>query len=1121
MRLNRRRLGTARVPGRIPLAILFLVTLGWVVFFAGGKAGHQQFAGREKAARMPAVEGAGAAGRGPRVLAAYDHLPMVFEPNLGQTDTKVKFLAHGSGYGLFLTGQEAVLRLQGTVGKNRRSSEGASVLSMALANANPSASIAGADALPGRSNYFIGNDSSKWLHDVPHYARVRYRQVYPGIDLAYYGNQGKLEYDFDVAPGGDPKLVSLRFSGVGNLHIEPNGDLAIAMNGGTFRLEAPQVYQTLGTQKQAVDGRFELRANNEVGFAIGAYDHSRALVIDPILVYSTYLGGSKDEACSVILGTGTPVSGCPAVAVDTESNTYIAGTTDSTDFPTTGSPYQSSLKVSTASNVFVSKFDSTATILVFSTYLGGTGIDTTAGVAVDPNSNVIVAGTTSSTNFPTANAFQSAAVSVNKHVFVSKLDPTGHSLLYSTYLSGNGVDTATGLAVDTSGSAYVTGTTTSTEVASSTSGFPANLGSYQTAPATGSTIQFFLTKVNPNFSGTSSVPYSTYFGGGNTASGAPTPAAVGGGVALDPNNNVFITGGTNFLRVGGPNDFPILNAYQGCLDTLPTTTTTTTTCSSSETAYDAFVAKFNLTATTGAQLLYSTYVGGTGNDIAYGVAADSNNAYITGSTTSTDFPAAGSGVFQTTHNAAAGNDAYVAKIANPVTTGTTAGLVTLSYFTYIGGSGDDVGLAITLDNNGVGSTSTQGARITGWTDSLDFPILNSNVQSGYGGGASDAFVARIDTTATTATAPGHYATYLGGSGNDYGTSIASDIQGASYVAGETSSANLMTAAPPQTNSFDSSLNGGTDAFLSKLGPIVSMGLTVTPSVTTVGAGNQVTFTYTITNNGDFTNGITFSDNLLSSPGTAFVSATGPSNASCGGASGNVVGCTIGSLNSGVTATITVVLTPNAATTPATSAVQLTNCATVSVAGTSFSTSACSNPAVVVNDFNIAVAPKTATVPAGVPATFTVTVTPTGNIPSSVTISCSSGLPTGATCPPGNNNPIPNLDNGPASTLLVINTVARVTTTTHLWQKVGVFYAAFVPICGLTLLGVGIGRNSKRRRMLMALLLGGFFSLVLFQASCGSTKTITTTTGTPAGTYIVTISAVSGATRTTTVTLIVQ
>ena len=458
----------------------------------------------------------------------------------------------------------------------------------------------------------------------------------------------------------------------------------------------------------------------------------------------------------------------------------------------------------------------------------------------------------------------------------------------------------------------------------------------------------------------------------------------------------------------------------------------------------------------------------------------------------------------------------------PITGGITPGQVTLNYFTYLGGSLDDVGLGIVVDNNGQAVGGSQGARITGWTTSADFPARNNPVQPGYGGG-HDGFVARIDTTATSATASGHYATFLGGSGDDYGTGIAVDFQGASYVAGETRSANFLTEAPPLNAAFQPSLNGGSDAFLSKLGPVLDLQVSVVASPTTVGVGNQVTFTYTIENAGDFTSGIAFTDTLPT--GAAFVSATAStaSNA-CGQPSGGTVLCNIGTLNAGGTgetggtATVTVIVTPTANTTPQTSPVSLSNSGSVSVAGSTFTQGA--GATVTVNDFNLTVTPSTATVPAGVPAQYTVTLAPTGIFTGTISVACSSGLPTAATC----TETTPSFQNlnGSVSTDLIINTVARVNTTTHLSPRSVLFYAMGLPIFGMTVLGVSMGRVSRARRAVMGLLLGGFFLLIALQSGCGSSAPVTTTSGTPAGTYVITVSATSGsATRMQTVTLVVQ
>jgi hypothetical protein len=1037
---------------------------------------------------------------------ALGQLPLRFEPNQGQTDPRVKFLARGAGYGVFLTPDQAVL----TLGAQAKSA----VVRIQLAGANPIAAVSGNTPLPGKSNYFIGNNPVKWHRDVPQFARVRYQGVYPGVDLVYYGNQGQLEYDFEVAPGADPKTIAFQFEGSQQPHLDGNGDLILATGGGEARLKAPRIYQSDNTGQsdhtgQPVAGRFVVRHDGKVSFEVAAYDRSRVLVIDPILTYSTYFGGSGNEACSVITGVATPPSGCPAVAIDASSNIYLAGSTTSADFPLTPQPttdpppaaFQTAL--ATAPDVFVTKLNSAGTAIVFSTYLGGDGADTTAGVAVDSAFNVVVAGTTTSSNFPVSgSAFQGTRASAGAHAFVSKLDATGHTLAYSTYLSGNGVEAARGLAVDFKNRIYVIGTTTSTDQPDATHSFPATLGAIQVASL--GTSQFFVSKLDPTLIGFPSLVYSTYFGGGSPLNGF----TLGGGIAVDANSNVYITGGTNFQHTGSATtDFPILNAYQGCLDTPPPTTTTTTpNCSTTVTATDAFVAKINPSAASGSQLLYSTYLGGTGDDVGYGIAVDSGlSAYVTGSTTSTDFIIpTGTTAFQGLNGG--GTDAFVGKFGTPCTGSTcTTTTVPFTYFSYLGGSGTDVALGIAVD-------TLQGARIAGWTNSPNFPVPNNPVQAALNGPV-DGFVSRIDTTAASTLSLGHYGTYLGGSGSDFATSVAADTQGNSYVAGETASANFPTANP-----FQAALNGGTDAFLSKLGPTIDLAVTETVTPNPVGVGNNVTFTYTISNQGDLTTGITFTD-VISSAGATFVSAnSSPGQSSCPAPTNSpTVTCTVGTLNGGASAKVNVVLTP-------TQAGSLSDGGRVTVFGTNVVVTPNPPPAVaIVNDFSVAVSPATQTVAAGIPASYTVTATPTGNIPETVTLSASGAPTNGPTTTFPNGASFTNLSSGAQSRQLVVNTVARVTTPASLFPGGMPFYAALFPVAGLAVLGFGIGgKKSRRRRALLTVLLGGFFSLVVFQTSCSSSSSTSTTTGTPAGTYNLTVTATSGtATRTQQIVLVVQ
>src|SRR5581483_576828 len=376
-----------------------------------------------------------------------------------------------------------------------------------LAGATATSQLSGFEPLPGKSNYFIGNDPAKWRTGIPQFARVRYASVYPGIDLVFYGNQGHLEYDFQVAPGADPSQAEVEFHGAQGLELE-DGALVIRTAKDSIRLEAPRVYQEIDGRKQTVQGNFVVHGKNRAGFAIGSYDRSRQLVIDPILSFSTYFGGSGDEHAT-------------SVAVDGSFNIYIAGSTTSPNLPAVGT-FQTTLNG--AQNVYVAKMTpplgSIVAALDYVTYLGGNGVDTPVGIKVDGRGDAFVVGTTSSTNFPTSvsNAYQAtpkAGSTGSSHVFVTELNsgpsPAPASTLpYSSYLSGTGTDVASGMTIDAQGNVYVTGTTTSQDVSSTLDQFPASTIPQMQAlqPSPRSSIQFFVTKVNTQASGTGSISYS-------------------------------------------------------------------------------------------------------------------------------------------------------------------------------------------------------------------------------------------------------------------------------------------------------------------------------------------------------------------------------------------------------------------------------------------------------------------------------------------------------------------------------------------------------------------------------------------------------------------------------------
>ncbi len=1082
MRLNRRGLGQVLLRSRVLAAVLLLVIAGSMALTLGS---HPKMSGAAVVEQAWFFGGHAPASR-QSARTAYGNLPLMFEPNLGQTDRRVRFMARGSGYGLFLTDQGAVLSL-------RRSAEGSqpgnavgSVVHMNLVGANNQPAITGTNRLPGKSNYLIGNDPAKWRRNVPQYSRVRYEQVYPGIDLVYYGKQGQLEYDFQVAPGADPNHIALQFTGLRGLRLDA-GNLMVETTEGAVRLEAPRVYQQDGLAETPVSGRFVLLAQDTVGFELGNYDRSKTVTIDPVLTYSTYLGGSGTEML-------------PSIAVDLAQGIYLSGATSSTDFPVTDS---STFKSGATSNIFVAKFDPTGATLVFATYLGGTGADVSAGIAVDAATNVYVAGTTTSTDFPTStNAFQTTPRAPgNPHTFVTELDSSGATLKYSSYFSGTKTDTAKGMTLDNKGFVYVIGITDSTD-------FPLapTAGTFQ------STLQganaFFVSKIAPASSGTNSLVFSTYFGGGNPSTGS----VAGGGIAVDNNasgSNIYITGGTNFLYTGNnaATDFPIRNAITpggACLD-VPTQASGTACPTSGVAPMDAFVAKINPGTTTGAQLLYCTYLGGTGSDIGLGVGLDaSGNAYVTGSTDSPAFPTISGSIQGYQKTPGGGLDAFVGKINNPATgTGTTN--VQLTYFSYLGGSGDDVGNAIAVD-------SVQGARIVGTTASSNLTALNPISQGTAFKGVTDAFVARLDTTGTTTSSTAQFVTFLGGTAADTGTGIVIDSDSNTYVTGETSSGDFPTVNPKQ-----SALKGGQDVFASKLGPNLNFDVTVSaPTSNSVNAGNQAAFNYTIKNTGDTTANVAFTDNLTAGSGSApvtFVSASAQGGTCPTSPTDNKVLCNLGTINGGQSTTVTVNLTPTGAGT-------IANSGTVTVGG--FSKTAIAS-AVPVNTFKLTALRSNNTVVAGNPASYPIQITPLTSFTASISIACSSGLPGGGTTCTPSTNPVTLQGSSPSTVTLVISTFPRVTTTAGLQPAGRFLYATWLPVVGLAFVGLGVGAQfTRRRRVFGGLLFLALMTLLLLLPACGGHSSSSTTTGTPAGTYTINVSATSGSfSQTTPITLVVQ
>ncbi|HKQ05908.1 MAG TPA: SBBP repeat-containing protein [Blastocatellia bacterium] len=539
------------------------------------------------------------------VSAAYGKLPLSFEANEGQADSAVRFISRAGGSTVFLTSDGAVVMLPVSSQRSKRAANErpplakANAIKMRLAGADPAVEIVGSDQLPGKTNYFDGQAADRWRSNIPTYARVEYRQLYPQVNLVYYGNQRQLEYDFQVNPGGDPGAIKMNFAGVRKISLSRDGDLILRAASSDLRLHKPFVYQEVGGTRQAVAGRYVLKGRRQVGFQVGRYDKTLPLVIDPVLSYSTFLGGSNNEE-----GRG--------IALDAEGNAYVTGYTYSFNFPVSINGYNSTY--ASAADVFVTKLNADGSALVYSTYLGGSSDDKATGIALDSGGSVYVTGWTTSANFPTTpGAFQTTwhgTYYFSSNAFVSKLSSNGAVLSYSTYLGGSGSinsyagDQANGIDVDAAGNAYVAGGAYSAD-------FPTTPGALKTSPPTAGTQDGFVTEVNST--GTALV-YSTYLGGTHDDQAKAVKVASAG--------EAVVTGST------ASTDFPTTpGAYQ-------------TTYAGPAEQYaqfgDAFVARLNMA---GSALVYSTYVGGNWDDTANGLAlGPAGEVYLTGQTNSANFP---------------------------------------------------------------------------------------------------------------------------------------------------------------------------------------------------------------------------------------------------------------------------------------------------------------------------------------------------------------------------------------------------------------------------------------------------------------------------------------------------
>lgn len=677
--------------------------------------------------------------------APFGALPLHFEELRGQGEDATVFSAQGANHALLLTSETTALTLR------KAESDPPVTLRMQLNGANPRAAITGENLLPGVSHYFKGRDRTQWRTAVPHFAQVRRQDVYPGVDLLFYGAPQRLEYDFVIAPAANPEEIRMSFTldGMEKGNSAPafptmdaNGNLVFSTPAGDVRINRPVAYQELEGKRTEIAAAFSLTASGEVGFSIGTYDSGAPLTIDPVLVYGTYLGGADmDYAYDVVVDsagntyiTGNTMSadfpvdedaiqpeyaggtgagdvfvaklnpsgtefvfctylggadndGGVGIAIDPQRNVYVTGGADSADFPVTSGVWQN--EKAGARDAFIAKLSTNGDALLYSTFLGGASSDCGVDIKADNDGNVYLAGWTNSEDFPVfENSLKPIFGGGNSDGFACKLSPNGNSLDYSTYLGGAGFDDARGIAADGDGNAYVTGYTSSRDMITTE-------GALQTGYR-GGDYDAFLLKIDPFGS---AYVYATYLGGDNSDSGR--------GIALDSAGNAYITGDTNSLN------FPA-------------------TIGSFQQSYaggdrDAFVVKVN---TTGSREEYGTFLGGGSTDYGYAIAVDAlGNAYLTGYTFSTDFPV----IVGTLQPAYGGSqDAFVAKISRYGNL--------LSFSTYLGGSLWEKGYGIGLD-------AANNLYVTGSTGSTDFPISAGAVQPLASGGISSAFVVRIATEA--------------------------------------------------------------------------------------------------------------------------------------------------------------------------------------------------------------------------------------------------------------------------------------------------------------------------------------------------------------------------------------
>jgi hypothetical protein len=714
--------------------------------------------------------------------------PLFFEPLAPSGDAPFRFVSRGANYLFAIAPAEARIVLQkasqpgvepgaGRTQVAGRREVSARTVQVRFLGANPVAELKGDSSLPGKINYFVGADPAQWRCDVSTFAKVRVTELYPGISLIYYGNQRLLEYDFELAPGADVNSIAIHFDGMDRLRVSENGELVISLGSDEIRQPRPDIYQIVNGIRKPVRGGYRLKGLSTICFTVGYYDKALPLVIDPVLSYSTYFGGNFGEQAF-------------AVKVDVNGFIYLAGETLSTTFFSTPGYDNTFGGGKNNGDAFIAKLDNTGSNLLYFSYLGGTSDDAGLDIAVDSSQHAYITGFTVSTDFPT-NLPPDAAGLTNRiggvsdpivhafptDAFVAELDTTTNgasSLVFSGYLGGGLADVGIGIALDSGANVYVTGYTFSTN-------FPTTPGSAYQTNCKGSN-DVFISKIG---AGAHGFLYSSYLGGTNVDEGQ--------GIAV-AGNLAFITGYT------GSTNFPFTT--YALKTNINTTTNAAIQFKNKPVPLDAFVAEFDTSLAGSNSLLYCSYFGGANNDAGYRITLDaSSNVYITGNTTSTNFPDTTNHMVMANYRTNAFNyDSIVAKFGLLDTATPT------NFFSFpFGGSANDVGWDIAVDPAG-------DIFIAGVTSSFtNFPTTTNIVgllRAGTNSGGTDAFVMGFAPDASSLL----YSAYFGGSANDFGYGIATDGAGSAYIVGQTYSTNFPTNAI----SFQSTRAGTNDAFLAKI-----------------------------------------------------------------------------------------------------------------------------------------------------------------------------------------------------------------------------------------------------------------------------------------------------------------